>query len=71
MGVCLNYCFFMDSMKHLAVILFFCFSLMGCDNSVDQGKTTNTLSSKLSTLDAKVAFCSAILIPSLRKATNN
>ena len=47
-------------MKHLSVILFFwlSFSLLmtGCDNSVDKGKTTNTLSSEFSTLEEKMLF---------------
>lgn len=52
-------------MRRLAVILFFCFSfsLMGCDSSIEQSKTTNTLSSEFSTLEAKVEFLQRYFTP--------
>ncbi len=52
-------------MRRLAVILFFClsFSLMGCDSSIEQSKTTNTFSSEFSKLEAKVEFLQRYFTP--------
>jgi len=52
-------------MRLLTLLVFFCFSfsLIACDNSVDKGKTTNTLSSSFSSLENKVKFLQGYLKP--------
>lgn len=51
------------TMRYLSLLILFCFSLMACDNSVDQGKSTNTSSSEFSTLESKRIFLKEYLKP--------